>query len=92
MCIDNQAEIRAILEAARTKDGKRKVAACFNGHWHLDHQRTINEINPAAGTFQLAAHQSAWMGPGPEAIGYSSTSSKLEWIQPRISALKHSIS
>jgi len=43
-CIDNQADVRAILEAAKTADGKRKVAACFNGHWHIDHERVINGI------------------------------------------------
>ncbi|MGC4016287.1 MAG: metallophosphoesterase [Luteolibacter sp.] len=44
MCIDNQEAVRAILEAAKTPDGKRKVAACFNGHWHIDHERVINSI------------------------------------------------
>ncbi|BCU76780.1 metallophosphoesterase [Luteolibacter sp. LG18] len=43
-CIDNQEAVRAILEAAKTADGKRKVAACFNGHWHIDHERLINGI------------------------------------------------
>lgn len=43
-CIDNQEEIRAVLEAAKTPDGRRKVAGCFNGHWHIDHDRVINGI------------------------------------------------
>jgi calcineurin-like phosphoesterase family protein len=43
-CIDNQAEIREILEAARTAGGNPKVAGCFNGHWHIDHHRIINGI------------------------------------------------
>lgn len=43
-CIDNQNTVRAVLEAARMHDGKRKVAACFNGHWHIDHKRVINGI------------------------------------------------
>ena len=43
-CIDNQAEVRAILEAAKNQDGKRKVAACLNGHWHIDHHRMIGGI------------------------------------------------
>jgi UDP-2,3-diacylglucosamine pyrophosphatase LpxH len=43
-CIANQEEVRAVLEAARMPDGKRKVAACFNGHWHIDHSRVINGI------------------------------------------------
>ena len=43
-CITNQAEVRAILEAAKTAEGKRKVAGCFNGHWHIDHSRVIEGI------------------------------------------------
>lgn len=43
-CIDNQAEIRALFETARLPNGQRKVAGCFNGHWHLDHHRIINGI------------------------------------------------
>lgn len=43
-CIDNQAEIRAILEKARTAEGAPKVAACLNGHWHIDHHRVIQGI------------------------------------------------
>jgi len=44
LCISNQARIRAVLEAARMPDGRRKVAACFNGHWHIDHARVIGGI------------------------------------------------
>lgn len=44
VCIDNQEKIRAVLEAAKAPDGTRKVAACFNGHWHIDHSRAINGI------------------------------------------------
>lgn len=43
-CIDNQEAVRAVLEAARMADGTRKVAGCFNGHWHIDHQRVIAGI------------------------------------------------
>jgi len=43
-CITNQAEIRTILEAEKLPDGTRKVAACLNGHWHIDHHREINGI------------------------------------------------
>jgi 3',5'-cyclic-AMP phosphodiesterase len=136
-CIDNQKEVRAILEGAVDENGKRKVAACFNGHWHLDHHRVINGIpyihinsasyywvggkysqerlppglakqfpwvkstipytkplfttlyiDPAAGTFQLTPCKSAWMGPGPDEINYSSQSVERKWIQPHISALE----
>ncbi len=43
-CIDNQDEIRKLLENARTRDGQPKVAACLNGHWHIDHHRLIQRI------------------------------------------------
>lgn len=43
-CIDNQEEVRRIIEQARNTDGKPKVAGCFNGHWHIDHCRRINGI------------------------------------------------
>ncbi len=44
VCIDNQVRVRAVIEAARTGTGARKVAACFNGHWHIDHSRVIAGI------------------------------------------------
>lgn len=44
LCIRNQTRVRAVLEAARMPDGRRKVAACFNGHWHIDHARVIGGI------------------------------------------------
>jgi 3',5'-cyclic-AMP phosphodiesterase len=43
-CIRSQDKVRAVLEEAKRKDGTRKVAACLNGHWHIDHWRGINEI------------------------------------------------
>ncbi len=44
VCIDNQEEVRAVIEAAKTEDGRAKVAGCLNGHWHIDHCRRINGI------------------------------------------------
>ena len=44
VCISSQEKVRAVLEAAKTPDGRCKVAACFNGHWHIDHSRVINGI------------------------------------------------
>ncbi|MBI1325238.1 alkaline phosphatase [bacterium] len=123
-CITNQADVRAIFENARFSDGRRKVAACSNGHWHIDHAREIGgipyvhinsasyvwvedvskrrprlsgelgrkfptvastipyvdplfavlEIDRAAGRFEFHGRQSAWLGPGPDQIGYSPTS------------------
>jgi len=43
-CIVNQADVRAILDRARHCGGRRKVVACLNGHWHIDHSRVIDEI------------------------------------------------
>jgi 3',5'-cyclic-AMP phosphodiesterase len=43
-CIRSQEKVRTVLEQARRADGSRKVAACLNGHWHIDHWRLINEI------------------------------------------------
>lgn len=43
-CIDNQQEIRALLASARLPDGRRKVAAAINGHWHIDHHRVIDGV------------------------------------------------
>lgn len=43
-CIDNQEDVRKIIAGARNAEGKQKVAACFNGHWHIDHARRIDGI------------------------------------------------
>jgi len=43
-CIRSQEKVRAVLEQAKRADGTLKVAACLNGHWHIDHWRRINEI------------------------------------------------
>jgi len=43
-CIVNQAEIRRLIAGARRTDGRRKVAACFHGHWHIDHTRLMDGV------------------------------------------------
>ena len=43
-CIRSQEKVRAVLEEAKRVDGAPKVAACLNGHWHIDHWRRINGI------------------------------------------------
>ena len=43
-CIINQAAVRDVIHQARNKEGQKKVAACFNGHWHIDHAREIDGI------------------------------------------------
>ncbi len=42
--VDNQEEIRAIIEAHKTASGHYKVVACFSGHHHEDYVREINGI------------------------------------------------
>jgi 3',5'-cyclic AMP phosphodiesterase CpdA len=140
--LTNRGEVRTVLEAAKTTDGNRKVAACLNGHWHIDRAVEINaipyihinsasylwvgsgfkrerldpvlakahpyvsstipytdpvftilEIDPAAGTFSLAASESRWMGPGPDEIGYPPADSpfKRGMLHPGIRALKRGL-
>ncbi|MFM7592355.1 MAG: metallophosphoesterase family protein, partial [Isosphaeraceae bacterium] len=43
-CIINQADVRALIQSAKTETGQQKVSACFNGHWHIDHARNIANI------------------------------------------------
>lgn len=43
-CIKSQAKVREVIESAKHGDGIRKVAACLNGHWHLDLMRVIQGI------------------------------------------------
>lgn len=43
-CIQSQAKVREVIESAKHSDGSRKVAACLNGHWHLDLMREIAGI------------------------------------------------
>lgn len=42
--VENQKDIRKILEDENQKTGKKKVLACFNGHSHLDWAEKINDI------------------------------------------------
>ena len=42
--IENHGQIRAVLEQINLKAGRRKVAACFAGHSHLDIVKRINDI------------------------------------------------
>lgn len=42
--VENQEQIRAILDQANRGAGFQKVVACFSGHHHRDYVRTINGI------------------------------------------------
>lgn len=44
LCIKNQQQVRDIIANAKNSNDKNKVAACFNGHWHIDHIRTIESV------------------------------------------------
>jgi predicted phosphodiesterase len=43
--IENQAEIRALLERVNRDAGTPRVLACFSGHHHQDYVRSINGIH-----------------------------------------------
>ena len=43
--VENRAEVRTVLEAARTKAGQTKVIICFAGHHHDDRAARINGIH-----------------------------------------------
>jgi calcineurin-like phosphoesterase family protein len=59
-CIRNQVAVRRIIADARTGGGARKVVACLNGHWHIDHARIIDGI-PYVHINSAAYY---WMGSG----------------------------
>jgi calcineurin-like phosphoesterase family protein len=42
--IDNQIEVRDILEGETLTGGQKKVIACFSGHHHTDYMKYINGI------------------------------------------------
>ena len=43
--VKNRLSVQKILEEENQRSGKQKVLACFNGHNHIDFQRTINGIS-----------------------------------------------
>ncbi len=43
--VENCSAVRAVLEQAKTRTGRRKVVACFCGHHHDDHVKQINGIH-----------------------------------------------
>lgn len=56
--IENQAQIRALLEAPRLSDGSPRVLAVFSGHHHQDWTRTLEGIHYLQ--INSAAYQ--WVG------------------------------
>ncbi|MFN3653168.1 MAG: metallophosphoesterase family protein [Armatimonadota bacterium] len=57
--VQNQEEVRAVLEAANREAGRRKVVACFAGHYHRDYAVEINGIHYA----QVNSASYFWVGP-----------------------------
>ena len=43
--IKNRVQIQELLEQENQRAGFQKIIACFNGHDHIDFQRTINDIH-----------------------------------------------
>jgi len=65
--VENAAEVRKILEAAKLKSGDQKVIACFSGHHHIDYSTSINGIN----YIQINSMSYYWMGGDYLQVRYS---------------------
>lgn len=76
--VANNAAVRAILEDANRAAGKRKVAACFSGHHHIDYQRRIGAID----YIQINSMSYFWMGGDYQHVRYNETIDKnYPWIK-----------
>jgi predicted phosphodiesterase len=65
--IENCAVVRNVLEGARTRDGRRKVVACFCGHHHDDRATTINAIH----YIRINSASYSWLGASYKHQSYS---------------------
>lgn len=65
--VENAAEVRKVLEAAKLSSGKQKVIACFSGHHHIDYSTSINGIN----YIQINSMSYYWMGGDYLKVRYS---------------------
>ncbi|MBO0991503.1 metallophosphoesterase family protein [Bacillus sp. SD088] len=65
--INNAREVQSVLSAVNAKAGYQKVVACMNGHHHLDHIRTIDDIY----YIDINSISNHWIGEGYEHIRYS---------------------
>lgn len=91
-CIDNQDEVRRVLEAARDAKGRPKAVACLNGHWHIDHHRSIGGIR----YLHLNSAAYFWMGgkyrferlPEPLARRFPTVASTAPYRQPLFAILE----
>lgn len=76
--VENNDEIRKILESHNKVNPKRKVIACFNGHTHFDFAEEVNDIWYI--TINSMSYQ--WMGEAYTHIRYSPEVDKeFRWIK-----------
>jgi len=76
--IENQSEIRQILEDENKASGLKKVIACFSGHHHTDYATSINGIY----YIQVNSMSYQWLGDQYKTIRYSKEiDEKYPWIK-----------
>lgn len=76
--LENDAEVRGILEAHNSNNPQTKVVACFNGHAHYDHAQQVNDIWYI--TINSMAYK--WMDEAYTQIRYSKEIDKeFRWIK-----------
>ncbi len=76
--IENQAEVRAILEKANADAQSTKVVACFSGHHHTDYACAINGIH----YIQINSMSYSWLGEDYQTIRYGKEiDEKYPWIK-----------
>lgn len=65
--INNAKEVQSLLSTVNAEAEYQKVAACLNGHHHLDHIRTIDDIY----YIDINSISNHWIGDGYEHVRYS---------------------
>lgn len=76
--LENDEQIRGILELHNKQNPERKVIACFNGHTHYDYAENVNDIWYI--TINSMSYQ--WMGEEFVHIRYSDEVDKnFKWIK-----------
>lgn len=76
--LENDKELRKILEVHNTSNPKTKVIACFNGHTHFDYAEQVNDIWYI--TINSMSYQ--WMGEAYTHVRYNDEVDKnFRWIK-----------
>ncbi len=76
--IENQSEIRKLLEDENKAFGYKKIIACFSGHHHTDYATSINGIY----YIQINSMSYEWLGNQYQTIRYSNEiDEKFPWIK-----------